>query len=79
MNDILQALIYYLKNNTHVSIIYLDELLDDLEREHISVLQTALLTKGYIKALYDLGAIEHETWQFYTDELSKVISILEKH
>ena len=60
MNDILQGLIYYLKNNTHVSIIYLDELLDDLEREHISVLQTALLTKGYIKALYDLGAIEHE-------------------
>ena len=27
MNDILQGLIYYLKNNTHVSIIYLDELL----------------------------------------------------
>lgn len=78
MNDILQGLIYYLKNNTHVSIIYLDELLDDLERKELTVMKTALLTKGYIKALFDLGAIESETWEFYTDELSRVISILEK-
>lgn len=79
MNDILQGIIYHLKNNTHVSIIYLDELLDDLEQEHISVLQTALITKGYIRALFDLGAIEPETWGFYTDELSRVITILEKY
>ena len=57
MNDILQGIIYHLKNNTHVSIIYLDELLDDLEQEHISVLQTALITKGYIRGQHRIRTI----------------------
>lgn len=72
--DILCGIIYRIGKDTTLSTIYLEEILDGLEREELSELKAGALFQGYLKALHDLGAIDPEYWEQATDKISPLIA-----
>lgn len=70
--DILTGIIYRLDKDTTLSTLYLEELLQGLERDEISHARGGALVEGYLKALFDMGALDSEYWETASDKVRAV-------